>query len=207
MVLGPGFVFGERPEAVSGVAVYAADKVAWATWRPAWGARTFTVMRSERAGGPAVPVAREQRATVWRDDGVANGKGHFYSVVGVNPNGGGTTSNAVVARPRGLDVPPRIELALPRGAKLACALIPAGEFTMGSPPTEIGHRDDEILHHAVITRAFYFGEFEVTQERYAAVMGLNPAAVPGGSYYDARNIGSQKPVNHVTFSDCEEFCR
>ena len=38
------------------------------------------------------------------------------------------------------------------GMKFTC--VPAGEFDMGSPPTEVGRWDNETLHHVKITRTF-----------------------------------------------------
>ena len=46
--------------------------------------------------------------------------------------------------------------------------IPAGEFTMGSSDDD----DDEKPPHRVrITKPFYLGKYEVTQEQWEAVMG------------------------------------
>jgi formylglycine-generating enzyme required for sulfatase activity len=52
-------------------------------------------------------------------------------------------------------------------------LIPAGEFPMGSPATEEGRGPDEQQHTVRITRPYYLGVFEVTQEQYDRVMGVN----------------------------------
>src|SRR5687768_3134624 len=60
------------------------------------------------------------------------------------------------------------------GMKLA--LIPAGEFLMGSPDSDPAARDDERPQHRVrITRPYYLGTYEVTQEEYEKVMGHNPS--------------------------------
>ena len=51
------------------------------------------------------------------------------------------------------------------GMKLV--LIPAGEFLMGSPDSDKDAEDDEKPQHRVrITRPFYLGVYEVTQEQY-----------------------------------------
>ena len=44
--------------------------------------------------------------------------------------------------------------------------IPAGEFDMGSPETEEGRRDDEVLHHVKLTRGFWLLETPTTQAFY-----------------------------------------
>ena len=63
------------------------------------------------------------------------------------------------------------------GMKLA--LIPAGEFMMGSLETELGyfkkHEAGEKRHKVRITRPFYLGVFEVTQAEYQSVMEKNPS--------------------------------
>jgi formylglycine-generating enzyme required for sulfatase activity len=44
--------------------------------------------------------------------------------------------------------------------------IPAGSFTMGSPPNEAGRGDDEGPAHEVMLKAFYIGTKEVTWDEY-----------------------------------------
>ncbi len=94
------------------------------------------------------------------------------------------------------------------GMKLA--LIPAGKFTMGSPKTPAGFWQGEDEHEVAITEPFYLGVYEVTQEEYQKVMGINP------SYYSARGGGKDKvvgqdttrfPVEAVTWLDARLFCR
>ena len=76
-------------------------------------------------------------------------------------------------------------------------LIPAGEFMMGSPGTESDRDDDETQHRVSITKPFYLGETEVTQEQYQKVMGTNPSQFKG----------PQNPVEKVSWTDAVEFCR
>jgi len=76
-------------------------------------------------------------------------------------------------------------------------VIPPGEFMMGSPETESRRVDDETQHRVTITKPFYLGETEVTQEQYQKVMGTNPS----------RFKGPQKPVETVSWDDAVEFCR
>ena len=54
-------------------------------------------------------------------------------------------------------------------------LVPAGRFVMGSPDGEPGHSPDAIEHEVVITRPYYIGVYEVTQEEYEKVHGSNPS--------------------------------
>ncbi len=72
-----------------------------------------------------------------------------------------------------------------------------GEFTMGSSRREPGREGDEGPRHQVrITRGFYMGAHEVTQEQYAEVMERNPS----------KFSGAQNPVDQVSWNDAVEFC-
>jgi len=53
------------------------------------------------------------------------------------------------------------------------ALIPAGEFPMGS---ENGNANERPVHTVKITKPFYLQKTEVTQYQWQAVMGSNPSA-------------------------------
>jgi formylglycine-generating enzyme required for sulfatase activity len=78
------------------------------------------------------------------------------------------------------------------------ALIPAGEFMMGSPETEKERFDIEGPQHRVkITKAFYMGTTEVTQAQWKAVMGANPSHFQGDDF----------PVETVSWDDCQEFLK
>jgi sulfatase modifying factor 1 len=75
--------------------------------------------------------------------------------------------------------------------------IPAGRFTMGSAGSEIGRGSDETLHDVTITRPFFLGQFEVTQQEWRAVTGSSPSTFT--------SCGSKCPVESVTFVDVQEF--
>ena len=75
--------------------------------------------------------------------------------------------------------------------------IPAGEFQMGSPKSEPGHRGDERQHLVRIAKPFYLSAYEVTQEQYNKVMGNNPSD----------NNGNNKPVEMISWNDAIDFCR
>ena len=68
---------------------------------------------------------------------------------------------------------------------------------MGSPESESGHKGNETQHSVILTRHFYIGAYEVTQEQWQAIMGSNP------SY----SKGDQLPVEMVSWNDCQEFCK
>jgi formylglycine-generating enzyme required for sulfatase activity len=76
--------------------------------------------------------------------------------------------------------------------------LPAGKFTMGSPNSESGRDSCEGPQRIVtISKAFYMGIYEVTQEQYEAVMGTNPSNFKG----------AKNPVEQVSWNDAVEFCK
>ncbi len=86
------------------------------------------------------------------------------------------------------------------GMKLA--LIPGGEFLMGSPASEVGRYDDESQHRVRITKPFYIQTTEVTQGQWKSVMGTEPWK--GGSCVKE---GADYPASNVSHDDAVEFCR
>ena len=78
------------------------------------------------------------------------------------------------------------------------ALIPAGEFDMGSMSAE-ADSDEQPVTRVRISQPFYLGKHEVTQGQWEAVMGSNP------SWF--ANCGADCPVEQVSWSDVREFVR
>ena len=87
------------------------------------------------------------------------------------------------------------KIDLGRGVKLEMVLIPAGKFMMGSPESEVGRRENEMQHEVTLTKPFYMGKYEVTQDQWQAVMGNNPSSVKV----------ARLPVNNVSWNDCQDF--
>ena len=82
--------------------------------------------------------------------------------------------------------------------KLEMVLVPAGKFKMGSPESEKARRNDEKQHEVTLTKPFYMGKHEVTQEQWEAVMGSNPSS---------KTKGAKLPVTDVSWEDCQEFIK
>ncbi len=74
--------------------------------------------------------------------------------------------------------------------------VPAGEFVMGSPPSERGRYDDEKEHSVQITQPFWFGKYEITQAQYEAVVGVNPSGF---------GPNPDQPVENITWWDATAF--
>jgi len=86
---------------------------------------------------------------------------------------------------------------LGQGVSLEMLLIPAGTFMMGSPESEKGRSNDETQHEVTLTKPFYMGKYEVTQEQWEAVMGNNPSL----------RKGAKLPVTDVSWNDCKDFIK
>ena len=76
-------------------------------------------------------------------------------------------------------------------------LIPDGTFKMGSPVSEKGRHPSELQHEVTISKAFYMGKYEVTQEQWQSLMGNNPS----------RTKGAKLPVTNVSWEECQEFIK
>lgn len=100
---------------------------------------------------------------------------------------------------------PRV-IDLGGGVNMALVWIPPGSFTMGGDqaPEVVARegggksscfRDEQPPHQVTITKGFWLGQHEVTQEQWQALMGSNPS----------RFKATRKPVEQVSWTDCQEF--
>jgi serine/threonine-protein kinase len=113
-----------------------------------------------------------------------------------------------------LKVPVEIENTL--GMKLR--LIPPGEFLQGATSQEIADAaaaknrnfdSDGPQHRVQLTKAFYFGVYEVTQAEYEAIIGNNPAQYSANGTNAAAVAGldtRRLPVEMVSWLEAVEFC-
>ena len=91
-----------------------------------------------------------------------------------------------------------IELPLADNVKITFRYIPAGRFSMGSPPDEMYRKDNETQHPVTITRPFYLGQTEVTQAQWQAVTNGNPATHKGDP-----NL----PVETIDWETANAYCQ
>ncbi|MEC8555072.1 MAG: formylglycine-generating enzyme family protein [Planctomycetota bacterium] len=75
-------------------------------------------------------------------------------------------------------------------------VIPPGTFTMGPDNSDRGAREKP-AHQVTLSQPFMLGVYEVTQEQYERVMGVNPSEFKG----------PQNPVEKVSWEDAVEFCQ
>jgi len=84
-------------------------------------------------------------------------------------------------------------------------LIPVGKFLMGSPDTEKDRgKEGGAQHEVTISKPFYMGKYEVTQQQWDAVMAQlgikNPSKFKDGP--DA----PKRPVEHANWDEACAFC-
>ena len=85
--------------------------------------------------------------------------------------------------------------------------IPSGSFMMGSPTTESRRNPEETLHQVTLTKGFYIGKYQVTQDQYRAVMKTNPSYFQGSGYPPAPGEAQgRRPVEAVSWYDALVFC-
>ena len=76
--------------------------------------------------------------------------------------------------------------------------VEGGTFTMGATSEQGSDAfDGEKPTHRVTLSSFSIGKYEVTQEEWEAVMSNNPS----------RYKGAKRPVENVSWNDCQEFIR
>ena len=75
--------------------------------------------------------------------------------------------------------------------------IPPGRFRMGcSPGDKECYLDESRAHEVEITKGFWIGETEVTQEAYQRITGQNPSHFKG----------AKRPVEQVSWTEAKSYC-
>jgi formylglycine-generating enzyme required for sulfatase activity len=73
--------------------------------------------------------------------------------------------------------------------------VPAGTFTMGSPPGAPLRQDEETTRQVTLTKAFRVSATEVTQRQWAAVMGTGTPTA------------AELPVTSISWNEAQAFCQ
>ncbi len=92
-----------------------------------------------------------------------------------------------------------LEKTLTNSLGMEFALIPAGTFTMGSPPDEPGRERDEVIHTAKISQPFYLQITEVTVKQWRLIMGK--------PFFGGKKGSEDMPVVKVSWQDCIKFIK
>jgi formylglycine-generating enzyme required for sulfatase activity len=91
--------------------------------------------------------------------------------------------------------------AIKTGLGQELKLIPAGEFTMGSPRSEKRRRSNEVQRKVKLSRAFYLGAREVTNAEFREFKADHDS----GSFSGVSLNDDAQPVVHVKWADAAQF--
>ena len=80
------------------------------------------------------------------------------------------------------------------GLGMQFVYVAPGTFQMGS---NNGGADEKPVHAVTISKGYWIGKYEVTQDEYQAIIGSNPST----------SIGGRKPVQNVRWNDAVSFCQ
>jgi formylglycine-generating enzyme required for sulfatase activity len=83
--------------------------------------------------------------------------------------------------------------------------IPAGQFLMGSPDTELGRSDAEGPQHEVAVPLFFMAKYPVTQAQWQVVAAM-PQVKRELEAEPSSFKGNDRPVEQVNWYDAVEFC-
>ena len=99
----------------------------------------------------------------------------------------------------GDNAPATMKLDLGNGASMEMVYIKPGKFVMGGVNDKDGRfKCVEVpKHEVVITKGFYLGKYEVTQDQFEAIMGYNPSR---------STKGADCPVDNIPHADAVKFC-
>ena len=98
------------------------------------------------------------------------------------------------------------EFMISNDVSIIMVKIASGTFTMGCSTDEVGYTGNESPPHQVtLTKDFYIGKFEVTQDQYFAVMGTNPSNNKTVAPDVRPTTTASYPVELVSWDDAQVF--
>jgi formylglycine-generating enzyme required for sulfatase activity len=121
---------------------------------------------------------------------------------------------------------PTLDIPLGSGSQISMVLVPAGSFRQGTPASDKGRGDDEVLHDVTIGSPFYIGRYPVTRGQYRLFVEQSGYVTEaekggsGGSGWDGHQLVQRKeftwrspgfaqtdndPVTLVTYDDAQAF--
>lgn len=81
-------------------------------------------------------------------------------------------------------------------------LMPTGQFTMGAPRREQGARSNEVRREVKLTRPFYIGVHEVSNERFRRFRSGHSSGIVARKTLD----NDDQPVARVSWEDAVAYC-
>jgi serine/threonine protein kinase len=109
-----------------------------------------------------------------------------------------------------IDVPKKPVVNGKMSPAIDLALVPAGEFRIGSPDTDpVASFDEKPRQKVKINRPFRLGKTEITQAQFEEVMGTNPSAFHATGRFKDRVAGKDTrshPVDSLSWLEAVRFC-
>lgn len=94
-----------------------------------------------------------------------------------------------------LNIQEEVKISIGNDLSIEMVLIPPGKYVMGSPPNEKGRKKNENQRMVTITKPFYMGKYEVSQEQWEEIMMTN----------ESEHKSPKFPVTNVSWLDCKDF--
>ena len=79
------------------------------------------------------------------------------------------------------------------------SMIQEASGVIGSPKSEVGRAENELLTNATLTSTIWAGSYEVSQQQYYKVMKSKPSSFT--------SLRMDRPVEMISWNDATEFCR
>lgn len=98
-----------------------------------------------------------------------------------------------------INVAQSIKVWIEKNTEMEFVMINPGKFMMGTPPGEEGQFKGSYYHEVEITKPFYIGKYEVTQEQWEIITGNNP------SHF--KDLGKEYPVENINWFEIKEFIK
>ena len=125
--------------------------------------------------------------------------GAYTGGISITSNGGAERTEVTLTVLERTQEGETTTMFLPGGAEIEMVWIEPGTFMMGSPEDEPGRDSDEgPVHEVTITRGFYLGKYELTQEQWESVMGTRPWE--GRDYV---KVNADHPSVYISWDDMQ----
>ncbi|MBF0500558.1 MAG: formylglycine-generating enzyme family protein [Candidatus Riflebacteria bacterium] len=96
------------------------------------------------------------------------------------------------------------EITLPGGVKMSFVQIPSGTYQIGN----LADQHDKRIHTVTKKKTLLMGTYEVTQEQYKSIAGVNPSYFIASQtdYSSGYSNTASQPAEQVSWFDAVRFC-
>ena len=161
------------------------------SWNPVSGAISYMIFRGYTSGNINTYITTTT-ANQYKVEGLEQDTDYYFTVSALSERSESYRSNPVNAK-----TDKSIDVEMVR--------ISGGTFTRGSWDSLDNNASPS---HQVTLGAFWIGKYEVTQDLYEAITGVNPSHFNGSTGREpaADEEQGKRPVENITWFDAIEFC-